>query len=339
MISFGAYESKKDNRDIESHQILDKADLIPEKFDIDIDYHTNQRAIGICTASSICNALYKMYGIHFSHQFIYTLGKKLIDKNNIEGSSIRTMLTIVNKYGALPLSMNPQDDTRKSLNDYMNVTFTDEQMKEALKYRVNFAKCRLDPVGFAEDLYKSKYGLITRMDTGGGNFYTPSWDKNDLQYLRKPTAPLGGHAIVVKGYDGLNEGQIRTLHNSWGGRENPTTDSGLVWSDDGDLKYEYKTQKPHVTEAWVITPYSPAIQELKKEAFKINLKQGMTHPDVKRLQVWLNNNGFTVIEKGKETEFFGNLTKKAVIQFQKKYGIIQTGNFFELTRGKLNSMI
>ena len=64
----------------------------------------------------------------------------------------------------------------------------------------------------------------------------------------------------------------------------------------------------------------------------------MTHPDVKRLQIWLNNNGFTVIERGKETEFFGNLTQKAVIQFQKKYGIIQTGNFFELTRGKLNSI-
>ncbi len=58
-------------------------------------------------------------------------------------------------------------------------------------------------------------------------------------------------------------------------------------------------------------------------SFTKNLKSGMTNNDVKELQKYLNNNGFPLAingvgSKGKETAFFGPLTKIALIKFQEK---------------------
>lgn len=58
--------------------------------------------------------------------------------------------------------------------------------------------------------------------------------------------------------------------------------------------------------------------------FKRNLKLGSTGEDVRQLQIFLNNNGFTVSNKGlgskgQETSYFGLLTRSAVIRFQETY--------------------
>lgn len=87
--------------------------------------------------------------------------------------------------------------------------------------------------------------------------------------------------------------------------------------------------------------------------FSTNLKQGDRSQDVKNLQIFLNSQPDTVITSngpgspGNETDYFGNLTKNAVIKFQNKYksevltpvGLNNgTGFVGPLTRQKINSL-
>lgn len=87
--------------------------------------------------------------------------------------------------------------------------------------------------------------------------------------------------------------------------------------------------------------------------FTKNLYFGIKHPEVKNLQIFLNTHGFLVAVKGpgsigNETEFFGQLTVKAVKSFQEYYAheILRplnlkkaTGQFYEKTRTKINSLL
>jgi hypothetical protein len=68
-------------------------------------------------------------------------------------------------------------------------------------------------------------------------------------------------------------------------------------------------------------------------AFNRDLKFGMTGADVKKLQQYLNNNGYVVAKtgagsKGKETTTFGPATRSALIKFQKANKITPAIGYF-----------
>lgn len=310
-LGHGALESSHDDRDLQAFAGVTDIPVEDERV---YDFHLNQRQIGICTAISVCTVLQKMYGIQFSPQFLYVMGKKLIDKNMNEGSSIRTMLQTAYTIGCLPLADNTQDDTHKSYSDYVNIDFTEEQIAKASQYKLTYAKARLDPVGFATDLHNSKYGLLVRVAVGD-NFYRPSWRKSDLELLRKPNPVTSGHAILVKKYSGLDENQRNTMHNTWGGKDNPTTDSGIVWCDDGDIDYIYATQKDFITEAWQVMDYTPIEP---KHVFTRPIVYGEKSSEVTYLQKKLVQLGFLTMPQGVAYRFYGNLTATAVLNFQIK---------------------
>lgn len=75
--------------------------------------------------------------------------------------------------------------------------------------------------------------------------------------------------------------------------------------------------------------------------FSRDLKLGMRGEDVKRLQQYLNTHGYQLSttglgSPGNETNYFGNLTKQAVIKFQKAKNITPTvGYFGPKTRGEV----
>jgi hypothetical protein len=165
--------------------------------------------------------------------------------------------------------------------------------------------------GFAQAMAKSKYGLMTRMSVGD-NFFTPSWAKRDLELLRDARPLKSGHSVKVVEYAGLDGNQIRTMRNSWGGIGNPTS-GNTIWSDDGYLKYIYVTQAPYVTEAHLVI-----FGEVKfKHIFNVNISYGQKSDEVTALQRVLVQMGFLTMPAGVAMGYYGNLTAKAVLDFQK----------------------
>ncbi len=80
-----------------------------------------------------------------------------------------------------------------------------------------------------------------------------------------------------------------------------------------------------------------------KDFFLKDLKLNMVHPDVMRLQVWLNKNGYPLTatgigSTGHETANFGKLTLGAVKRFQGANNLPQTGYFGPLSRAVINKI-
>lgn len=78
--------------------------------------------------------------------------------------------------------------------------------------------------------------------------------------------------------------------------------------------------------------------------FTKKMKQGTTHEEVKKLQEFLNNSGFELVTgefgaKGQETNFFGKLSKNALMKFQKTNNLEPDGVFGPLTRKLVNDML
>ncbi len=79
--------------------------------------------------------------------------------------------------------------------------------------------------------------------------------------------------------------------------------------------------------------------------FNRNLQRGSTNQDVKELQKFLNNNGFVIDTSGigspgKESFYFGSLTQKALIKFQKANKIfLAIGYFGSVTRKIVNKKV
>lgn len=91
------------------------------------------------------------------------------------------------------------------------------------------------------------------------------------------------------------------------------------------------------------TPKQITVSEpIKSFQFNNNLTQGMNHSDVKELQKYLNANGFLIDTSGigtpgKESTYFGYLTKNALIKFQTAYNLPAFGYFGPMTRKYVNN--
>lgn len=70
--------------------------------------------------------------------------------------------------------------------------------------------------------------------------------------------------------------------------------------------------------------------------FNNNLVRGLSGQDVYNLQALLIKEN--LLNTSQPTNYFGNLTFRAVIAFQKKYGISRVGTVGPITRAKLNSL-
>jgi len=122
-------------------------------------------------------------------------------------------------------------------------------------------------------------------------------------------------------------------------------------------KTSFKTKATSTVQAAPPTPPpspSPgAIRVPRGTIFATTLKPGTEHPDVRYMQMLLNDLGFTITlsgpgSKGQETMYFGEATKRALILFQERYaaevlapaGLTSgTGTFGPLTRGKFNALV
>lgn len=103
-----------------------------------------------------------------------------------------------------------------------------------------------------------------------------------------------------------------------------------------------------------INPVTSVSTPIVSNSYKFyrNLAYKMTGPDVLELQKYLNANGFVLAQNGvgsvgKETNYFGHLTERAVQKFQAQYGIVSSGSpamtgyglVGPRTRAKLNELL
>ena len=144
---------------------------------------------------------------------------------------------------------------------------------------------------------------------------------------------------------------------SWIEYKSPIKTEPGIWyikfrSSDGGETNPFKISQPEIlkTESLIVEKTKEEIAENITKIqettflFEKNLRQGMKHQDVKELQKYLNNQGFLVDSSGvgapgNESNYFGSLTKSALIKFQKANGISPAlGYFGPITRQFINSL-
>jgi len=97
-------------------------------------------------------------------------------------------------------------------------------------------------------------------------------------------------------------------------------------------------------EATVSSLAGPSVSSAPSAAFTRNLQVGSSGEDVKRLQQWLNANGFPVAASGpgspgSETTVFGAATRAALAKFQASKGVVPAAGYFgPKTRAVVNGM-
>jgi hypothetical protein len=223
-----------------------------------------------------------------------------------------------------PLKINgTHQDFINDFNKKYGGKIPQEILDNAKKHKIGGYKqvVNLSPTSLANEINNGKV-LVSRLVVGD-NWYRPSWKAKDLLPLRKPTTIDSGHLVAMNSYDGLDEYQILGGPNSW----------GKGWADKGYYRFVFDTQKDYFTEAWIIENVEEKVIEIiQQDEFKIDLQPSSRHSDVKRLQIWLNNNGYTVSEsgfgsKGNETDFYGSKTRNAIGRLQSQNGIVQVGGY------------
>ncbi len=227
------------------------------------------------------------------------------------GTSMDAIFKSLEKAGACDFELIG-NDTSLSLEEYSNgAVITDDMRKDASTRLVSSPAYTFSPtidqIKTAIDQYKVVIALVNIHDS----WYTSksgisSWLEKDILPLRTGNF-LGRHFVVLHNYD---EKYIY-FRNSW----------SESWCRKGDGYFD-SSYIPNVIEI------GTAVDLNDRFVFNKNLCFGMQNDDVKQLQLRLG-----VVCTG----FFGYLTLKAVIAYQKAKGISPSIGFvWPLTRAELN---
>lgn len=318
----GAFPSENDPRAYIHENSYDKADIIPPTHSITYkpDEVKHQRKIGICTSESLIQLAEKHFGRKFSDDFQYLAQKKEYDRNWGEGSSLQSALWVAKNIGLLPqeklariLDLYPEINYEEYVARLQSIT-NDEYLRlknEASKYKiVGFARVDTsNKDSIAKAMIDSKVGLYTRYEVTT-DWYTDiygfvTWAFDKISPLRRKGTFLSGHAISATAYD-FTSSEKYGLTNTWGteyGRQ------GYV---------EAINSITQMKEAWIV--YWDKVPENVKPTrviyqFKNDLKYGQTSDEIKFLQLFLIQKG--LLKEGLATGYYGALTTKAVLAYQK----------------------
>lgn len=339
----GAHESPKDYRTI-PHSTM--GGILPTAGGIHYDPTKdieNQHRVGICTGISVVQNVEKATGKKYSPDFQYLLEKRN-DGNWDEGSSILSSLKVGTNIGFLPAELwtaTTEADRALPYDQYIAklqaIPETEVQRLISLCERPLLGYTSVDvsnPTNIAQSILDSSTGIVARYSTGREWYCKPdgtiSWLSTDIDPITPFEAPTGGHAINVSAYDFTN-GFIFEHPNTWGGSTTPEWPT--VWDKDGICTIDWNKYK--MTEAWV-PHYTPIPVIVNRPNLPVhqplsqNLYFGCKNDDVKRLQ--------HVLGVLPESGYFGILTMRAVIAYQKANGISPAVGFVgPLTRASLNA--
>lgn len=257
--STGAFESPKDLRTFSYPLGVMPPKIAGVRYSAkDIE---DQGKCGTCTATSVVMNAQRATGKNYSDDFQYLLQKKFIDKNWIEGSSIFSALKAAKNYGLLPQELwtfTTQADKNAGYTHYTNklkeVSATDIQnlLTKTEKVLTAYASVPVHVDMMKSAIASSKAGILVRYECGPSWYTSPSgvlsWNKKDLEPLRKPKVVISGHAVTISNYDG---GSYR-IGNSW----------GVEWCDSGTGYSLFNTFLP--SECWAVF-YDVLPPEIEKQ--------------------------------------------------------------------------
>jgi len=265
-ISTGASKSTVDPRDIQDLSLFS-----PLTGDYDIYTHIDmlnvehQKKVGACTAAlkSYIEYLYFLKTgkyVRLSMAFLYIVTKIYIDKNYIEGSSLRSAINASMKYGVCTEDTMPSN-FELTHEQFLSQRIPDNAWNEALGYRIGgYVSIPIEQSLIVAAL--DKYKLLYVRYEVGEEWYTSitgviTWAKELILPLRSPKKVISGHAVILNraklGNKVENHGR-----NTW----------SRLWGNNGDFYTFYENYKP--TEAWAVTlesqmplvkPAGPVIQE------------------------------------------------------------------------------
>ncbi len=326
--NLGGQSKTPDDRDLLLGSAIPVYTFTPAVHDVsaweaDVEYQGKQPACG-------AHAGTKAKGLKDDKRYSprYTWANlKTFDGWTIEsGTDIRSIMKSLT--GAGPLDF-PQmgNDITLDLNTYAHPVITPAMAKLATANK-GFA------YGFANDLsfnglkqYIHDHGPIILLMRVTERFWTAengmtSWAEKDILPLAPPSAhyhPVSGHFVVAHSYDEKYIYFLNSFSKDWGRKGH------------GYFGEDYM---PMINDAGALVPM----------AFSRDLYEGMQHPDVKKLQQWLNKDPKFQVAKngpgspGQETEYFGSLTKAAVIRFQTARGIKPAAGYVgHITRAVINA--
>jgi len=240
------YLLKKDTPDLRDHIFYSasykKAEQLPTKVDLQDKCSpiVDQGELGSCTANAIASGLReyllknKATWIALSRLFLYWEERNLEGTvNEDSGAEIRDGMKVLNKIGVCPEIDWPYD-----ISTFTN-TPTDKMVADAIPYKiVEYHRIT--------SLEKLKAALAEGLPVVIGIEVYESFESNAVSKTGIVPLPntstekyLGGHAVLVVGYDDDKKQMI--VRNSWG------TD----WGDKGYfyLPYDYYS-KGYVSDCW-----------------------------------------------------------------------------------------
>lgn len=238
-----------DHRDLK-FSLPQKMKKLPAKVDLRIDAIPvfDQGALGSCTANAISaafafNVLKQNEEAFYipSRLFIYyneRLMEGTVDQDS--GAMLRDGIKSINKVGVCAENSWPYD-INKFTNKPADSCYKEASGNKAIKYE------RLN-----RSLYDFKSCLASGFPFVGGFSVYESFQSRDVTKTGKMPMPgdnerlLGGHAILVMGYD--DEMQCFIVRNSW----------GTKWGDKGHfyMPYDYLLNRNLSNDFWVVQKVS-----------------------------------------------------------------------------------
>ena len=171
--------------------------------------------------------------------------------------------------------------------------------------------------------YKTNYYVqidASAFDDTAGNSYagianTTSWNFTTAD---TPIVVEGGNGPIFSGHASAIPGYIAPR------MQTVYPDGRIVYLDEEPIKEQTVTETYPVAKPEIPLIVKP--ETFTNTTFTRYLQRGSIGEEVKRLQEYLNTHGFVLVSSGpgspgEETDFFGSLTEKALIQFQESHRV------------------
>lgn len=325
--TLGAIDKSPDSRDISLGAITSPTYTFAptftnvSAFNAPVEYQGQQPACGAHSGSKL-EGLYRSE--RYSPRFTWA-NIKSFDNLPLEvGTDMRSIFKSLKNTGCLDFNLMG-NEISLSLEAYATPTITQEMSKNAASHKAPGYGFWSDRSFNGLKQYISDHGAVLLLVSVGNEWWTapngaPSWNEKDIMPLRVPNPRVSGHFVVAHSYDEKYIYFINSFGPTWGRMGH------------GYFGPEYM---PFVHDAGALITL----------AFNKDLYFGMTDVEVVELQKLLNKDARTRVavsgagSPGHETNYFGALTRAAVIKFQKLYSIAPAAGYVgPLTRAVLNGL-